>query len=232
MQLRKHTLNLPQLKAKFSYAELLSEIVLITGGRQPNFDWFKQMIENRQIVCIDHGIDFCKENDIVPNFLIGDFDSADNYSIQWAIDNNVKIERHNVDKDFTDTQLALNHINDNALAIITGAFGGRLDHLYSTLFTCANLQIKNCLTDENETILFLSAGESMSVEFYKIPLALSLLPMSEICEDVTIDGVHWSLNSATLSQSIPNAISNRVESDIVNISIKSGKIAIYSLFGS
>ena len=129
MQLRKHTLNLPQLKVKFSYAELSSEIVLITGGRQPDVNWFKKMLGNRQIFCVDHGIDFCKENGIIPNFLIGDFDSADNDSIQWAIDNNVKIERHHVDKDFTDTQLALNHINDNTFAIITGAFGGRLDHL-------------------------------------------------------------------------------------------------------
>ena len=223
-------LVLPQLKANFSNFKSMSEIILITGGRQPNINWFNEIQEDRKIYCVDHGIDFCKNNNIVPEVLIGDFDSAANDSVQWAINNGVSIERHPVDKDFTDTQLALTQIENNNFAIITGAFGGRLDHLYSTLFTCENAQIKNCLADERETVLFLNSGERLSIEFMTRPLALSLLPISEICEGVTINGVHWSLNSATLKASLPNAISNRVESEVVNISLKSGKLAIYLCF--
>lgn len=225
-----HILNLPQIRVTFSYTKLSSEIILVTGGRQPSFDCFNQMATDRKIICVDHGIDFCRANNIIPNFLIGDFDSAHNDSIQWAINNNVKIERHPVDKDFTDTQLALNQIDINNFAIITGAFGGRLDHLYSTLFTCANSQIKNCLADETETVIFLNSGENAKIEFHKKPFALSLLPMSEACEGVMINGVHWSLNLATLIQASPTAISNRVESSLVNVSISSGKLAIYCNF--
>ena len=221
---------LPQLKANFSNFKSMSEIILITGGRQPNINWFNEIQEDRKIYCVDHGIDFCKDNNIVPDILIGDFDSAANDSVQWAINNDVIIKRHPVDKDFTDTQLALTQIEVNNFAIITGAFGGRLDHLYSTLFTCANLPIKNCLADERETVLFLSSGKSLNIELITKPLALSLLPISEVCEGVTINGVHWSLNSAGLQQSLPSAISNRVESEIVNISLKSGKLAIYLCF--
>ena len=160
-------LVLPQLKVKFSWIQSMSEIILITGGRQPNINWFNEIQEDRKICCVDHGIDFCRDNDIVPEVLIGDFDSAANDSVQWAINNGVSIERHPVDKDFTDTQLALTQIKINDFAIITGAFGGRLDHLYSTLFTCANSQIKNCLADERETVLFLISGESLNIELLK-----------------------------------------------------------------
>ena len=217
---------------------------MVAGGRKPSSDWFNKVHLNRHIICIDHGIDFCRENGIVPEILIGDLDSAASESVEWALNNGVKIERHPVDKDFTDTQLAFNQLDDNDFAIITGAFGGRLDHLYSTLFTCANSKIKNCLSDERETVLFISSGESLSIEFKTKPLALSLLPMTEICQGVNIDGVHWSLNSATLRQSIPNAISNRVNDFVGNcvskridyktthLSVKEGRLAIYLCFDS
>ena len=70
----------------------------------------------------------------------------------------------------------------------------------------------------------------MTIEFNTKPFALSLLPISSICEGVYVDGVHWKLDSATLKQSIPNAISNRVEANRVNVSIEKGLLAIYCYF--
>ena len=223
-------LILPQLEYTSSKFKNLSEVILISGGRKPNLEWFNEVKLNRPIYCVDHGIDFCRESGTVPELLIGDLDSAASESIQWAIDNGVNIERHPIDKDFTDTQLALDKINENSFAIITSTFGGRLDHLFSTLFTCANSNIKSCLADDREIVIFADAGENVSIEFKIKPLALSLLPMTDTCKGVTIDGVHWPLQSADLKQSTPNAISNRVESKIINISVKDGKLAVYMCF--
>ena len=223
-------LILPQMKINFSTENFFDEIILISGGRQPNINWFNKIKMNREIICIDHGIDFCRVNNIIPNFLIGDFDSANKNSLQWAIDNQIKIERHPIEKDLTDTQLALEKLlieSKNNFAIITGVFGGRLDHLFSTLLTCANSKIKNCLTDENETVLFLRGNDSLQIKFFVKPFALSLIALTEICKNVSIDGVHWNLNCADLKLNFPNAISNRVESDIVNISLTKGLLAIY-----
>ena len=223
-------LILPQLEYTSSKLQYLSEVLLISGGRKPSIDWFNEVKQNRPIYCIDHGIDFCKKIDTLPELLIGDLDSAASESVQWALDNNVKIERHPVDKDFTDTQLALNQINDSSFAVITGVFGGRLDHLFSTLFTCAGSQVNSCLADNREIVLFVSTNESVTLKFKTKPLALSLLPITDICRGINIDGVHWPLQFADLKQSIPNAISNRVESKKVNISIKEGKLAVYLCF--
>lgn len=206
-------------------------MILIAGGRQPSVDWFTELKKDRPIYCIDHGIDLCRILDIVPELLIGDLDSADPRSIRWAADRGIPIERHPVDKDLTDTQLALDRIDSNAFAILTGVFGGdRTDHLFSTLFTCANSQIKNCLADEREVVLFVSAGERVCIEFKSEPLALSCLPISGTCRGVTIDGVHWPLDDADLTQSMPSAVSNRVESSIVNISITEGRLTVYLCF--
>ena len=230
MKNKNYFLELPQMKINFDHFKPSEEIILIVGGRKPNVEWFNDLKRDRKIFCVDRGIDFCRENNFLPEKLIGDFDSAKKISLEWAIDHGVKIEKFPVDKDFTDTQLTLDRLNENNFAIVTGSFGGRFDHLYSTIYSCAFTKIKNSLIDEREAILFLSNGESMTIEFFNKPIALSLLPMNEICEGVTIDGVHWQLDKATLKNNFPNAISNRVESSTVKISIEVGTLAIYFCF--
>ena len=232
MQDKNYILKLPQINVSFDWNISDGEFLLIAGGRQPNVEWLKKINLDRPLWCIDHGIDFCRENNFIPKFLIGDFDSANGCSVDWAIKNKVQIERHPVDKDLTDTQLTLKHLEDfkDAFAIITGVFGGRFDHLYSTILSCANAKIKNCLVDEREAVIFLNSRENLKIEFKIKPLALSLLPMTSACHGVSIDGVHWPLNNATLYQSFPNAVSNRIESDYINASLNEGILAIYICF--
>lgn len=221
--------TLPQIRVKTNYLDISSTLIFILGGRKPSVSWFKEIKRDNKIWCIDRGIDFCKENKFIPDFLIGDFDSAKSDSVDWALSQNVKIERHSVDKCLTDTQLALDRSNEIAesFVIITGVFGGRLDHLYSTLFSCANAKMKNCLADEGEIVLFLHSHENISITFIEKPIALSLLPLSTACKGVSIDGVYWPLTLATLNQSRPYAISNRIVNSDVNISLEEGTLAVY-----
>ncbi|MBR1858081.1 MAG: thiamine diphosphokinase [Selenomonadaceae bacterium] len=232
MRDKNYTLKLPQADIVFNQSNLSSELILITGGRKPNDKWFHTLQRDRPIYCVDHGIDFCVDNNIVPKLLIGDCDSAATNSVKWAMNRGVAMERHPVDKDFTDTQLALKHIEarSDTFAIITGAFGGRTDHLFSTIFSCANAKIKNCLIDEREAVIFIKDYEHIAIEFKIRPIALSLLPITSNCKGVTIDGVHWPIKDTELLQSIPYAISNRIESGVVNISIDSGILAVYLCF--
>ena len=50
----------------------------------------------------------------------------------------VLIKKFNPEKDFTDTQLALQQASsadESNYAILTGCFGGRMDHLFSNIFS-------------------------------------------------------------------------------------------------
>ncbi len=162
--------------------------------------------------------------------LIGDFDSAGDSAVAWAVGKNIPIERHPVDKDLTDTQLALNFIGENSAAIITGCFGGRFDHAFSTIFSCANFPARIFLADDCEIIFFVKGGECVDVEFFSRPMAVSLLPMSGLCSGVTIKNVRWELDNATLAQNFPTAVSNRVEGAKIKISVGSGTLAVYFCF--
>lgn len=220
-------MNLPQCEIQPTPSR---EILFIAGGRVPNSDWFKKVAQGRKIFAVDRGIELCRALNILPEMLIGDFDSAESSAVDWALSKKIPVERHPVDKDLTDTQLALKFAEKNSAAIITGAFGGRLDHAFSTIFTCAHFPAKIFLADEREIIFYVKGGESFSVNFFQKPVALSLLPMSEICRGVTIKNVHWELENATLAQNFPSAVSNRVESPEVQISVGGGVLAFYCCF--
>ena len=225
------------------------EILFVSGGRVPSKEFFLSVASGRKIFCVDKGIELCRACNVIPNFLIGDFDSANRSAVEWARAKNFPVEEHPADKDLTDTQLALNRaaeIFGEHVALFTGAFGGRVDHLYSNIFTCANLDKKIFivdkygnifyqnrkifLADEREIIFYLQDGEFAEIRFFKKPLAVSLLPISLICAGVTTENLHWELKGATLTQNFPNATSNRADADKIFVSIDSGTLAIYFCF--
>ena len=206
-----------------------AEILLVAGGRRPNLNFFKTIAQGRKIFCIDKGIEICRDCNILPEILIGDFDSAESAAVNWAIENKIPLKNYPVEKDFTDTQIALEILPKNIPAIVTGIFGGRFDHLFSNVFTCANY--KNILlADEREIIFYVSGGESVEVNFFQMPLAVSLLPITETCTGVTTENLHWELSNATLKQNLPNAVSNRADNSKIKISVKRGTLAGYFVF--
>ncbi len=208
------------------------ELLFIGGGRSPNVDWLREVAGGRKIFCIDKGIEICRACELVPNFLIGDFDSASKSAVDWA-QKKIPVEKYSVDKDLTDTQLALNRaaeIFGEHVALVTGCFGGRIDHLYSTLFTCAADSRKIFLADERELVYYVKGGETSAVKFFREPLAVSLLPMNEVCTGVTTKNLHWELDGATLTQNFPNATSNRIDADEIFLRVEHGTLAVYVAF--
>ena len=222
-------LKLPQLEIKYP-SEILGESLFIAGGRRPNNNFFLNLLSGRKIFAIDKGIEICRDLNIFPEILIGDFDSAENSAVNWAKKNKIPIKKHPIDKDFTDTQLALNLVDDESFIILTGIFGGRADHLFSNIFTCASSKSNICLVDDKELIFFVKSGEYFTVKFFQQPTNLSLLPITLNVEGVNLKNVHWELENATLKQNFPNAISNRVESAEIKISVQSGTLAVYLNF--
>ena len=225
-------LKLPQCEILLS-SETGQEILFSAGGRKPNKKWFMNVAEGKEIFCADRGVEICEACDIFPSFVVGDFDSAKKSAIDWIAEKKISFERHPKDKDFPDLKLALIHAEEkykNFSAVVTGIFGGRFDHIFSTIFSLADLKNKIILADEKEIIFFLHGGEFSTINFFKRPNVLSLLPITEICDGVTIDNVHWQLDNSMLKQNCPNYISNRVEADKINIKISSGILACYLCF--
>lgn len=207
------------------------EILLVGGGRAPVPNWLKTAAKGRELWCIDHGADACFNAGIIPARLIGDFDSCERKSLSWCEQNGTLIESFPPEKDFTDTQLALSRLPENSFAVLTGAFGDRFDHVYSTVFSFANASVKGVIADELELLLPLLPKETATIAFKApYPFAISLLPLSTKCAGVSIDGVKWELNDAELCADNPYAVSNELkkDTDTINVSVLSGFLALYA----
>ena len=144
----------------------------------------------------------------------------------------IPIHRFPPAKDFTDTQLGLQLAEQyvpDSFFLLTGAFGGRFDHAFSTLFSFAFSGLCGGLADEKEACFFLQAEQTLQIQTRKRPKAISLLPFQESCTGVSIHGTHWPLQEAALSQMLPMAVSNELKKDSSSfrVSLHEGTLGIY-----
>ena len=236
----KHALILPTLHATLPYLPS-QELVCLGGGRTPTKDWLTQLFQqsekgstDRPILAIDRGVNICYALKLPPVHLIGDGDSASKAAWTWAETQGAQVHSFPPKKDFTDTELTL-HIAAERFArpliILTGAFGGRLDHLMSTAAVAAHADISCVLADECETLFYLHAGESLTVTCDTPPRAISLLPFTEKCTGVTTHGLYWELQDACITNRASLAISNMLARENIKntftVSIKSGVLGVY-----
>lgn len=209
---------------------------MVLGGREPSPQWLSSLSFQDEVWAVDRGLDCCFNAGIMPDRLIGDGDSAAPQLWKKAEDLSIPISKFHKDKDFTDFQLALdiysqtNSGRDGAL-FITGCFGGRFDHLWSTIVTFISGEgayLPLCAADEREGMIFIRGSGDATLTFSEIPEAISIIPFSPKCSGVTIDGVRWPLRNATLEYAFPYSISNRLEnSGMVNFSVESGLAGLY-----
>ena len=228
------TLQLPQFQGDFHRP--LPDIcrVLLLGGRPPAIDWLHAALVTLpapEIWAVDHGIDLCRQADLPPHLLIGDADSATPENWAWGCRSATRVERHPIEKDLTDTQLALMRAakGSPSALLLSGAFGGRFDHAFSTTFSAAQHLGTCLLADEAEIMLFVHSGEQLSIKCLQAPQALSLLPLTAQVQGVTLRGTHWQLVNATLTQTCPNAVSNELEGTHrhVDVSVAQGTLGLY-----
>lgn len=212
-------------------------LLMVLGGRAPDPEWLRGLAESTgmDVWAVDSGVDACMASGIVPGVLIGDRDSASPEAWRWARDRGAAEKKFSSDKDFTDFQLALDLWRDDSQAnrrmpLVTGCFGGRLDHLFSNLQSFSAMKsrterrMSRCMVDDREGIFLLYSADEAEFLFREKPLAVSLLPLSDRCLGVSIEGVRWPLQDVVLERGLPWAISNEaLDGEEVKISVRCGK---------
>lgn len=210
---------------------------MIAGGRKPISSWLKDLCPGRDLWAVDSGADSCMKAGIVPDLCLGDFDSLSRSCFDWLQKNAVPLERHPVDKDFTDLQLAIERDkrDPSNYLIITGCWGGRFDHLWSLVMSAFEADMfphgPTVLADHRELMFFLKGGESCTVSLKGkgVPKALSLLALSDKAEGVSVSEVKWPLSMASLRRENPYAVSNVILPDVdkIPVSLEKGALGIY-----
>lgn len=175
------------------------------------------------IIACDKGFEYAKKHSVKPDLIIGDFDS-----FSGDLPKDIKKITLPREKDETDTMAAVgyavNHGFDSILLFC--ALGGRLDHLLGNLQTAAFAAdtgaFVKIIDDENEIYVF--SGSEISIP-KKEGFSISLISLSDKCENVNLCGGKYSLDNAVLTNTSTLGISNEWAGDI-SVSLKSGVLAV------
>ena len=162
------------------------------------------------------------------DILLGDFDSLGDPD-SLTPPKNTEILKVPAEKDFTDTQLAV----DTAIQrgadeiIIIGGLSGRLDHTLSNLSILEDMADRNIhalITDGQNRVRFL---RSTSILIARSGFRyLSLIALSQKVRGVTIEGCKYPLKNATLNRGFQYAVSNELDGNCALISVKKGDLYI------
>ena len=157
------------------------------------------------------------------DLLLGDFDSIGSV----PRDEGVEIRQVPAEKDYTDTQLAVEIALERGAEdiVIIGGLSGRLDHTLSTLAILEDLNARGVyctITDgQNRARYMKSTSTLIARSPYKY---LSLIAADEVVKGVDIEGCKYPLKKATLRRSHQFAVSNEITGNVAFIAVKKGGV--------
>jgi thiamine pyrophosphokinase len=105
--------------------------------------------------------------------------------------------------------------------IVIGAFGGRLDHLLGNIFLLERYPNIMLLGPFNRAKLLVGPTDR---EIVKRSGFLSLIPISDLAEGVTLKGFKYPLDDVVLRRGTTWGISNEIVSEQAHIFIRQGKV--------
>lgn len=203
--------------------------VIVCNGAVNDYSYIKQFIVNADyIISVDGGAGHLRRMNIAPHVLLGDFDSANKDDLQYFIDQGIEVYRFPVEKDMTDSELAVEIALEKGAdeLVFIGAVGTRLDHSVANIMMLKkfmDIGVKASIIDEYNHIYMFNRSFSISkVDGYK----LSLVPVSEKVTGVSTSGLKYPLNNATMLLGTSWGISNEFLEDTAAVTVGDGILLV------
>ena len=138
------------------------KVVIIGGGTPPSKKLLEEELADAKVlICADGGGNCLHKYKIVPEYLLGDFDSIDKEVLEFFIDSNCIIETFPTEKDCTDSEICFEKAIQLKATSITmlGFTGSRLDHFLGNLGLLKkslSLGVKSIIRDDNNKIFIIN----------------------------------------------------------------------------
>lgn len=175
------------------------------------------------IICADGGLSYAEKYKIVPDIIIGDFDSYGNIPAKG----NVIVLP--AEKDFTDTHFAVKTAIEKGYRRfrLYGMLGGRIDH------TLANIQLLKYIVESNgEAVLVGDEFDVTMIKNSKLKLSgdkgnyVSVFSCIEKSCGVNIKGLKYEVTDFVLTDSNPMGVSNEFSDEEAVVEVADGLLLI------
>ena len=183
-------------------------------------------MEGDYIIAADGGYSALVSRGITPDLVVGDFDSL------GYLPDHPNVIRSPVEKDDTDMMLSIQQGLERGYDdfIINGGMGGRIDQTY------ANIQLLTYLADQNARGTMVSNDYHITaIKNRKIKLnpvdkqnrLISIFCIGNKAKGVSLRGLKYPLENATITCKNPIGISNEFKEDSAVISVTDGTLIIF-----
>lgn len=185
----------------------------------------------QNIIAGDRGLEALYQLKIIPNHVVGDFDSVSPEILEfYKKQPQIIFHTYHAEKDNTDTDIALKlaiQIRSSEITIL-GALGKRMDHALANIHILkdaleANIPCK--IIDEHNRIYLINTEKTLEKDkvYGKY---ISLIPLTSTVEGLTLTGFKYPLNHYTLPIGTSLGISNEIIEDMAHIKMEKGILIV------
>ena len=204
--------------------------VVFVNGEYEDEDFYRRLFAAADlVVAADGGAGFLLRNGLVPDVLVGDFDSLAAEQVEKLAAAGARVVRHLERKDFTDGEAAM----DEALTwgaqtiILAGALSRSLDHVLGNLAVLRRVARSGC------SARLAAPGLSLAVLAHTGELAVtapagtrvSLLALSDEAV-VSLRGFDYPLDHGTIAAAGCLGIGNAVAVSPATVTLHAGELAV------
>ncbi|ACU91493.1 thiamine diphosphokinase [Desulfomicrobium baculatum] len=209
--------------------------VLLANGPLTLSPVIRQVISTAErLIGVDGGSRHLRAMGMLPHLAVGDMDSISEELLQEYRQADVELHLHPPKKDATDLELALElALTRGASRIsILGGTGGRLDHTLGNIFLlsrCLPAGIPACIMDQEQCVHLTDQSLTLSGA---VGDTLSLLPATPEASGVSLTGLEYPLQDATLTFGTSWGMSNVFVETQATVTLRSGRLFVFHLFRS
>ncbi len=193
---------------------------VVAGGEPPDPAQLGELAPPQLIVAADSGADVARSLGLIPDVIVGDFDSVTAAGAAAARER----RRFPTDKDATDLELALAEARDRGAESITvvGGAGGRLDHFLANVAALAGHDLASVRVDAlmgSARLWVVRRRQTISGTPGEL---VTLLPYGGPATGVRTTGLRWALVGDTLRPGSTRGVSNVFIATEATVSVESG----------
>lgn len=200
-------------------------LIILSYVNYPSDQLLYQLTEEADyIICADGGQMIARNYNILPDVVIGDFDST---SIDEKFD--CLYITYPAEKDITDAEASLNHAVEMGCDDVTcyGGIGGRLDHMLGNISILSKYSEKMKLRflDDRNYLTMVTNGSIVLPKSLRYHY-FGVVPLDREARGVTISGAKYQLSNVDMKRASTLGISNEVSGDAARVSVKKGSLLI------
>lgn len=211
----------------------MSKVIIVSGGALDE-GFVLDVIAGQEgafLIGVDRGLEFLYHHQIMPQYIVGDFDSIDPEVISYyKNETNVPVREYNPIKDASDTEIAIRFaltLGGTEITIL-GATGGRIDHLWANIQTLAiacRAGVPAWILDPRNKIQVIDRPCTLKKKEAYGPY-LSVFPLTGEVFDFNLTGAKWPLSHHTLKPCDSLTVSNEFAEDEVTMDFPEGLLVV------